>query len=153
MRGRSGFSMIELMVGISLLGVISWGVFNGVEMWNGQFDDMQEISTGHNIVSEILNSLVVRGPFLQVDQTDDAGITILTDWKNSNKLPMAWSKGGAVYPVVECSASNFDGSCPRGRYGFIVKPVTGFRGLYKVTILITHPEWTRARILNAITGE
>jgi prepilin-type N-terminal cleavage/methylation domain-containing protein len=152
-KNRSGFTLIEVMVGVALLGVISWGVFNGVKMWNTEFQDMQQTSTGYNIVAEILNSVAVRGQYLQVDYSDDPGVTILSTWDNDDELPMAWNKSGVVYPVAECSAGDFPGNCPRGRYGFIAKPITGFRGLYKITIMITHPEWQRPRILYALTGE
>jgi hypothetical protein len=51
-------------------------------------------------------------------------------------LPVAWSLD-LTAPVVDCL------KCP-GRLGYTIQPFDGMRGLYLVTVRVTHTDWTEA---------
>ena len=63
---------------------------------------------------------------------------------------MAWNKFGFKVPVKKCEINK---ECPRGRYGVVVKPIAGHRGIYKMTVKLTHDEWSNHKMVSLMIGE
>lgn len=134
---QKGFTLIEALVGIALLGIVMVIGIQGYDFIRKSSDTVSSMNTIDNRVAEIIQSIngnisqqVISFP----DSTTDDELENKINEKLA-ELPMAWSLT-ADMPAVDCS------SCP-GRYGYIITNVPNYLGLYMVTIRFTHTDWHR----------
>ena len=127
----SGYTYVEALVSLALLGVISYGIYNGVAYLSSQTHRVISLSTKDKEMSALLSTIRTNVDLFQInyDLTDAAKEQML----NVNTLPQAWATNIGITDVKNCP------SCP-GRLGYVVQPVTGIRGLLQVTVRVTNKE-------------
>ena len=141
----TGMGLIEAMMAAGMLAIITAGVYKGVDMWTQILSTEKSTSISDGIKTEIIQSFASQAQFMQIDYSTRSASQIL-----SGRLPMAWNKFGKKVPVSICEINK---ECPRGRYGVVVKAVTGHKGIYKMTIKITHDDWSDPKIAHLLIGE
>ena len=142
---KKGMSLVEIMIAVALLGIFTTVSYRGVSLWKKDLSTLKRTVTSEDIIANIRKSLATKGAILQVDYTETSAVKLLSD---ANNLTMAWSTSGDVLSVAKCGEK-----CPAGRYGFVVKPVAGARGLYHMTIKVTHAKWKEDKFYNVLVGD
>ena len=127
---QQGSSTIELMAGAAAI-LISVAAFISLYLYSLSLTkNIQLTSTTSKLVGTILENVRNSSQNMQVnfDYTTAAG-----DFLNVNQLPMAWDDG-LITTAASCPG------CP-GRYGYTIQPYEQQRGLYIVTVRLTHTKW------------
>ena len=91
----------------------------------------------HDIISSIVENIRNNIGNYQMSFNDssamDASGALMTDvLLAEDKLPFAWSNSVITTPA-ECP------SCP-GRYGYLIQPLSSFKGLFLVTVRLTNKD-------------
>lgn len=130
-KNSKGFTMVEVLISLALLGALIFSVMRGISYFSGQGAQIEDKLILQKNILNIVESIQSNVGFYQVNfQADD--FTRTTKLNEINKLlPMAWSK--KQYTKKEdCE------KCP-GRLGFIITPLSAnYRGMYQVRIRVTH---------------
>jgi prepilin-type N-terminal cleavage/methylation domain-containing protein len=174
LKNNKGLTLVEIMISIGILGIFVSAGYTGLSNWSKDIANFKRRLLTEDIISNIKNTASNRAGTLQVDYSDNSAIAILSD---DDKLPFAWSTTGDIVMVKNCTVNPADldvnntidsaendsstsetekpalGVCPSGRYGYIVKPVTGAKGLYYLTIKITHARWDEPKYFNVLIGD
>ncbi|MCK5073673.1 MAG: prepilin-type N-terminal cleavage/methylation domain-containing protein [Bacteriovoracaceae bacterium] len=140
---KNGFGLVEALVSIGIMATLSAGIYLGIEYWFKELDTCKADLTLNDIHIELVDSLSTRAQFLQVDYSSESAESIL-----GGGLPMAWNSKGDQIPVKDCNPN-----CPSGRYGMVVKPLTGSKGLYTMTVKVIHKSWKEPKIISLLAGE
>jgi prepilin-type N-terminal cleavage/methylation domain-containing protein len=131
-RKNSGFTLVEILVGVSILGGAILAFVGSSNFLSKKNKDTQESIVISNYVNGLYNSIQSNLDLYQVtyDSKEFYGTTSPKDLQD--KLPIAWNSTMMV-DKADCPL------CP-GRLGYIIEPVNGYRGLFKLTIRVTHPK-------------
>ena len=140
-KNDSGMSLIEVMVGFAVLGIIITIVTSGLGTWFGTLNKVKTTEQGNEMVTSIMESLVHNSRYYQANF---AGPDSLPEF-DPNNLPMAWSKTGINVPVEQCPKCN-------GRYGIRMWALEDYRGLYMMEITMTHPTIKGNKVYSRIVG-
>lgn len=132
MKNQKGFSLFEVMVSVGVLGAVVYYFSGGTSFLsqkNKQLEELMIMDRYANILYENIQSntdvyQITYDPKEFLDNSDPS--------KLKTYLPLAWDIK-VLTDVNNCS------HCP-GRMGFIIVPLDGYRGLYKLTIRATHPK-------------
>ncbi len=130
-RKKSGFTLVEILLAATLLGISSLAFItlyvNSLKMIQaGEFK-----STTTKLTDRFMIKVNTDMNMSQINYNLKSSVN---DQLDVDHLPMAWSYTGEVTPVDQCQ------SCP-GRYGYVIRPYEKFRGLYQITLRLTHTEW------------
>lgn len=130
-KNNLGLTIVEVLVGLGIAVTAGSAVTMGLIQAQNQTKKTTETDVTDKQILEIAENIRIAPETYQVtfDYTGDAADRLL----NPTSLPMAWDKNKSV-PVAECP------DCP-GRYGYIVQPFENYRGLYLVTLRLTHKSW------------
>lgn len=129
---NKGFSFVELMVAVSIFGtfvVIYIGITKNFYLNN---KNVLETTVVNNYVNGIYNNIQSNIELYQVSYDSTSFINMTSAAALKQNLPLAWDSQ-KLSSVSSCPA------CP-GRMGFIIAPIPSYRGLYKLTIRVTHPK-------------
>jgi hypothetical protein len=143
---NKGFTIMEAIVGIGLLGIVMVTGTQGYDYIKQSQTKMVTMNTTENRVSEIIQTVkanisqqIISFPASASSTTGssaESGDTLVTNYIESvlgSNLPMAWSLN-TDSTAAECA------SCP-GRYGYVITAIPGYGGLYLVSIRFTHTDW------------
>lgn len=144
---NKGFTIMEAIVGIGLLGIVMVTATQGYDYIKISQSKMVTMNTTENRVSEIIQTVkanisqqIISFPASVVSSITGSssinGDTLVNTYIESvlgSNLPMAWSMNTDA-KVADCTA------CP-GRYGYVITAVPGYGGLYLVTLRFTHTDW------------
>lgn len=129
----SGMSLMEIMIGIGLFGVMTWAFIGGSSYITKQTSNVRSDVSQSRILDSLLMSVRGHAGVYKVnfDPRDFIEAIGEEELQNPLRLPLAWND--KVITTIE--------NCPKcaGRLGFIVSPVPSYRGMYKLTIRMTHP--------------
>ncbi len=125
-----GATVVELIVSsvIVFVGMAAFTSFyiNSLKLTK----NIQLSGTSNKVVSRILENIrnVTHQSQINFDYSQSA-----SKYLDVSSLPMAWDSGSVGTPA----------KCPecKGRYGYTIQPYENYRGLYLVTIRMTHPSW------------
>ncbi|WP_413587400.1 type IV pilus modification PilV family protein [Bdellovibrio sp. HCB274] len=128
---RNGQTIVEALVALGLISVIGLTFAGGmVSLRNTSKASLMASATDRQ-VSDIAENIKAGVQEYQVNFNYDQ--TKIDDYLPVDKLPMLWDVGR----VAE------RGSCDtcKGSYGYIIQPYEVYRGLYLVTLRMTHESW------------
>lgn len=137
-----GFSLVEIMVSLAIIAGTTLGLNGAIGNMAKDMSVVKVSSTSKNIVEDLINAYTTRASSLQIDYGADTPAQILRN------LPIAWDDNGNRTPVIACQPK-----CPKGRLGVVVKPITGAKGLYEMTIKIKHEEWKDDKYIVLVIGD
>ncbi|MBS1971629.1 MAG: prepilin-type N-terminal cleavage/methylation domain-containing protein [Bdellovibrionales bacterium] len=130
LNNQSGYTFIEVLLSLGLLSIVMFAFIGGFISLKGSSRDSLVLSSSERQVDDIAENIKASIENYQVNFNYKTGKeTALT----LDNLPMAWDIG-----VLSTRAE-----CPdcAGTYGYIIQPLEQFRGLYQVTLRMTHKSW------------
>jgi prepilin-type N-terminal cleavage/methylation domain-containing protein len=130
---RAGSSLIEVMVAAAILGITSAFTMTALD----DISKARKLSLGiqgrHDIAFSLVENIRDNVGMFQISYEGNKSTTGSPDvMLTEDKLPYAWSNAG-IMSAADCP------QCP-GRYGYLIQPMDGFRGLYIVTLRMTNKE-------------
>lgn len=132
LRSQRGFSIIETLVAVAVSLIVMSGLLVGAFYIRKMSSSVQVRSTEEKQIAQVIEN--IRSSVENYQVTYDASETAREAALQIKNLPMAWSSD-VITTVAACK------DCP-GRFGFVIQPFEGMRGLYIVTLRLTHREWT-----------
>lgn len=130
-KNSAGVTFIELMVGAGILGLAVVMYMGASNFFLKKNKETLEGVVLSNYVNAIYNSMQSNLDLYQITYDSKSFHENTSPEFLRKNLPMAWDFK-TITKVSECE------ECP-GRLGYIVEPVSGYRGLYKLTVRATHP--------------
>lgn len=129
-QNNKGQSIVEVLVGLGLISIIGFAFSGGMVQLRNTTKDSVVLSATDRQVSDIAENIKSGVENYQVNYNYGVTAGSLLDLSS---LPMAWDNG-----IV---AARTD--CPKcaGTYGYVIQPVDSYRGLYQVTLRMTHKAW------------
>lgn len=128
---QRGFSLVETLVGLGIMVSSGLAIVTTILVVRGVGVEIETRSSEEKQIMQIVENIRTAPENFQIafvtgDQDKE---TLL----KPETLPMAWGNN-MVAEASECEG------CP-GRFGYIVQPFQGMRGLYVVTLRMTHASW------------
>lgn len=132
MRNQKGFSLVEVMVALGVLGVVVYYFSSGTSFLSQRNKQLEELMIMDRHVNTLYENIQSNSDVYQItydpkEFNDNADPSKLKDY-----LPLAWDLK-ILTDKKNCEV------CP-GRMGYVIVPLDGYRGLYKLTIRATHPK-------------
>ncbi|MEN9724476.1 MAG: hypothetical protein RJB38_2462 [Pseudomonadota bacterium] len=123
-----GFSMIEAIIGMLLLGVAGVGTFQVVNQLSSQITHNVDQSDKSKVVNQLIETIQENLMRFKVNYTpsDDATSAAALD---SSQLPFGFANG-AIIDGKDC------GTQCVGKFGIVINPKSGYRGLYVVRVRV-----------------
>ena len=131
---QKGYSLIEIMAGLALVGTGAFIIMNGLDYLNDRKSVINKNASQEAIISGLMESIRTNismekidyqpSAFLEANEIEDVKKTLNLCWLNNGVIPLE--------DFPQCD----------GRLGYIVYPLKignlEYRGMYKVTIRVTH---------------
>lgn len=130
-RGQSGMAIIQSIMALAILLIASFIFVGALQSMRSQVKGTLVTNSSEREVNEIIENLRSGIENYQVDFS--ASDSDLDQVLRPETLPMAWDIG------IQTEAENCR-QC-QGRYGYVIQPFEGYRGLYLVTVRLTNKEW------------
>lgn len=129
---QAGFTMVEIFIALAIMAVGIYGVTTGMDSMRDIAEDTMILSANERQINNIADNIRTGLEQYQINfnYTDQSTQTEL----KVQDLPMAWDIGINARAV----------DCPncKGKYGYTVQVLEAYRGLYMVTLRITHKDWS-----------
>jgi prepilin-type N-terminal cleavage/methylation domain-containing protein len=134
---EDGMTLLEIMFALAVLGLGAYLTIEGVSQMRDMSKTTLNMSSTERQITMIVDNIRTSLGQYQInyDSTPEAKQTAL----DLAKLPMEWDPGVERPVTADCLANKQ--KCLGGRYGFVVQPLDDPRGLYSVTLRMTHREW------------
>jgi type II secretory pathway pseudopilin PulG len=126
-----GFSIVENIVAVGISVVAMAGIVSGLFYMKKMGGEAVLRSTEEKEIIQVIEN--VRTGIDKYQVTYDTTEAVREKLLALEKLPGAWGPDKISF-AKDCP------SCP-GRYGFIIQPYDTYRGLYMVTVRISHNDW------------
>ncbi len=130
LRNSQGFTLIEILIAMGILIIVLYAWIGGMVSLKKTSRDSLVLSASSRQVNDIAENIKMGLENYQVNFNYTNGKVIALD---VSKLPMAWDTG-IMTTRAECPGC-------AGTYGYIIQPMERFRGLYVVTLRLTHIDW------------
>jgi prepilin-type N-terminal cleavage/methylation domain-containing protein len=127
-----GFSFVEVTVAAAILSMAIVAFMGSTNFFNKRTKDSQESILISNYVGGIYNSIQSNLDLYQVTYDSKDFYDTTSPEKLQEKLPLGWDS-------TQISKKETCSGCV-GRMGYIIEPISGYRGLYKLTVRVTHPK-------------
>lgn len=132
---QKGQTIVESLVGLGLISVIGLAFSGGMVALRNATKTSVVMSSTERQINDIAENIKAGVENYQVNYNfDTAGTTTNLDKAlDYQNLPMAWDN------EITTSRDN----CPKcaGTYGYIIQPLEAYRGLFQVTLRLTHKDW------------
>ena len=136
-KDQSGVTFIEILITSAILSIMAIGLFSAVNYLQNASKKSVNMSNTDRMISGLLDNVrdninLYQANFQDSESKDENMKLNKEKYLNPDNLPMAWAE--AVYTEVK--------NCPKcpGRFGYIIQPFTGYRGMYLVTVRVKHPD-------------
>lgn len=131
LQNNRGQTIVESLVGFALIGIVGMVFVGGMVSLRNTTRQTVVLSSSEKQIKDIADNIKAGVENYQVNFNYD---TSVADSLDIRKLPMGWDNG-VVAPRDQCTGC-------AGTYGYVIQPYEAFRGLYKVTLRMTHKAWT-----------
>lgn len=131
LRGQGGFAIIENLVSLVIILMATGALMSAIMVYRRVAHSVETQSSQEKQVLQIIEN--VRTGLENYQISFAVGDAERDRLLASSKLPMAWDA------EIVTAKENCPG-CP-GRFGYVVQPFEGMRGLYLVTMRMTHKDW------------
>ncbi|MDG0816354.1 type II secretion system protein [Bdellovibrio svalbardensis] len=134
-QNQKGQTIIESLVGLGLIAIVGFAFTGGMVALRNTTKSAVNLSATERQINDIAENIKSGVENYQVNYNYDQ----MGSMKNANEalqvesLPMAWDND-KVLPREQCP------NCA-GSYGYIIQPLEIYRGLYQVTLRMTHKDW------------
>lgn len=141
-RAQKGFSMVQIMIGVGILG-LSMYLYMGSTGHLNKYN--KEVVTKLSVERQALNLFfnIKNNPGLyQTNYNAEEFFDITNKKALMEALPLAWNDKMFI-DVEECKTTDpTDEDCAgyKGRMGYVLTPHPELRGLFKLTIRVTHAD-------------
>jgi hypothetical protein len=131
LKQSKGQSIVESLVALGLISVIGMTFASGlISLRNTSKKSLMSSSTDRQIADIAEN---IKSGVQDYQVNFDYDQTHIDDYLPINNLPMQWDVG-KVAAKGNCKTCE-------GTYGYIIQPYEKYRGLYLVTLRMTHKSW------------
>lgn len=127
---NKGQTIVEALVGFGLITMVGFTFVGGMVSLRNTTKQTVILSATDKQVNDIAENIKSGVENYQVNFDSSKSTSELLNPKN---LPMAWDNG-KVALRDECP------TCA-GTYGFVIQPNETYKGLYQVTLRVTHKSW------------
>ena len=132
MKNQKGFSLVEVLVASGVMGALIYVFGSGSAFLSSKNKNLEELMLMERHVNSLYENIQSNIDVYQITYDPTNFNNNADPTKIAKYLPIAWDMK-KLTTVSSCK------SCP-GRMGFIIVPLQGYRGLYKLTIRVTHPK-------------
>ncbi len=133
LKNNRGQTIVESLVGLGLLAIVGFAFTGGMVALRNTTKGSVVLSSTERQINDIAENIKAGVENYQVNFDYASGPNTAL---NVATLPMAWDNG-IIVPRAQCP------NCA-GTYGFVIQPLEQFRGLYRVTLRMTHKSWIQA---------
>lgn len=131
LKNQKGQSIVEALIALGMISVIGFTFVGGLTSLRKLSTNSLLASATDRQVADISENIKSGVQDYQVNfNYDPDEVTKILAVKN---LPMAWDVG-RVAAKADCPTCG-------GTYGYIIQPYEKYRGLYLVTLRMTHKSW------------
>ncbi|MEK2645688.1 hypothetical protein [Bdellovibrio sp. BCCA] len=125
-----GQTIVESLVGLGLIAIVGSAFIGGMVSLRNTSRSTVVMSSSEKQIADIAENIKsgVENYQVNFNYKTAAGEMLAPD-----SLPMAWDNGKVALRE----------DCPdcAGTYGYVIQPYESYRGLYKVTLRMTHKMW------------
>lgn len=130
LNNQKGQTIVEAIVGFGLITLVGLTFVGGMVTLRNTTKSTILLSATDKQVNDIAENIKAGVENYQINYDSERSVSELL---NPATLPMAWDNG-KVALRKDCD------TCP-GTYGYVIQPYPEYRGLYKVTLRVTHRSW------------
>lgn len=128
---NKGLALLEVLLGFAMIALVGSFFVSGIVGLRKVAKDSGTKNSIYKQINDVIESVRPNVKMYQVnyfnsDEERERALAV-------TKLPMAWGNG-VIADAKDCSA------CP-GRYGFVIQAYPNMKGLYLVTLRMTHKDW------------
>lgn len=129
-QNNKGQTIVEALVGLGLIAIVGFSLTGGMVALRNSSKSAVVLSSTERQVNDIAENIKAGVENYQINFNYNSTPDTLLD---PDHLPMAWDSG-----IVAAAAD-----CPNcaGKFGYVIQPLEQFRGLYQVTLRMTHKSW------------
>lgn len=133
-RNQQGMSILEVLLGLAMITLVGSFFISGILSMKKVATDSGTKNSLYKQINDVIENIRPNVRMYQINYftTDREREEAL----NPEKLPMAWGNG-MMSTKEQCPG------CP-GRYGFVIQAYPGMKGLYLVTVRLTHKDWAQS---------
>ncbi|HEX7673085.1 MAG TPA: hypothetical protein VF412_02885 [Bdellovibrio sp.] len=133
LKNKNGLSILEALLGLAMLTLVGSFFISGMM---GMKKVAKDSGTKNSLYKQINDVIENIRPNVRMYQINYAGTDEERDRALAvDKLPMAWGNG-TISTAKECPG------CP-GRYGYVIQAYPNMKGLYLVTVRMSHKDWAQ----------
>ncbi|XGC79882.1 hypothetical protein ACES2L_11130 [Bdellovibrio bacteriovorus] len=134
LKNQKGISILESLLGMAMITLVGSFFISGTLSLKKV---AKESTTKNSLYKQINDVIESIRPNVRMYQINYLG----TDQERNNALaldtlPMAWGNG-LITTAEKCRA------CP-GRFGYVIQTYPGMKGLYLVTVRLSHKDWAES---------
>lgn len=138
---KSGMTLIELMVSMGILSVVMYQFISGSSFIQGFYHTTQNTLAMEDVALSVYENIRGNVNLYQIDFAPTNFTSTISYTDLQTKLPYAWDSK----KIIDQNTCPIDPTtslkvCPLGRLGYMISPISGYRGLLKLTIRVTHPD-------------
>ncbi|GEM_PF-929922 len=132
-KNQQGFSILESLLGLAMITLVGSFFISGTLSMRKVAKESGTKNSLYKQINDIIENVRPNVRMYQINfvQTEQEKNNMLA----LDALPMAWGNGMLV-TKDKCK------DCP-GRYGFVIQAYPGMRGLYLVTVRVSHKDWAQ----------
>lgn len=130
---QKGMSILEVLLGLAMITLVGSFFISGILSMKKVAMDSGTKNSLYKQINDVIENIRPNVRMYQINYftSDKERENAL----NPGDLPMAWGNG-MMSTAKECPG------CP-GRYGFVIQAYPGMKGLYLVTVRLTHRDWAQ----------
>lgn len=134
-RNENGQTIVEAIVGLGLITIVGFAFTGGMVSLRNATKSSVTLSATERQISDIAENIKSGVENYQVNYNYDhpGSLANVNNVLDPKTLPMAWD-ANMVTTRDQCS------DCA-GTYGYVIQPLEEYRGLYQVTLRMTHKDW------------
>jgi type II secretory pathway pseudopilin PulG len=136
LHNQKGVTLLEVMFALGILIVGTYLTVKGVDSLQDATRATKNMSSTERQISMIVDNIRTSLGMYQINYSYAASAK--EDALAIAKLPMEWDPGVERPLTDDCKNHQ---KCLGGRYGFVIQPVEQARGLYTITLRMTHRDW------------
>lgn len=134
-KNNRGLTILESLLGLAMLTLVGSFFISGTMTMRKVARDSGTKDALYKQINDVIENIRPNVRMYQINYspTDEERAEALA----LDKLPMAWGNG-SIEAKETCPG------CP-GRYGFVIQAYPGLKGLYLVTVRLSHQDWAQQK--------